>query len=100
MKTKLIPAVGTFKESEYPILNGKLKKVDSNEKEREELIIYGLKNFSHLIDLHCVFRLSYLAQKIKKYYSDEKAIFIADLMIVNSSYYSPYQKTPYGIIQP
>lgn len=81
--------------NKYPNYSGKLRITDENEKERESIIKSGLRDFHFLIENNTMFRLCYLGQKIKEYTTDEKAVFIADLMIVNSFYYSPFYKGIY-----
>lgn len=78
---------------QYPVLTGKLKEICSSQKEREELILSGLRDFNFLVEYNVEFRLCYLGQKIKEYTTDEKALLIADVMIVNSHYYMPYIKS-------
>lgn len=81
--------------NEYPSYSGKLRITDEDENERESIIKSGLRDFHFLIANDVIFRLCYLGQKIKEYTTDKKAIFIADLMIVNSFYYSPFYKGIY-----
>lgn len=83
----------TYSTEQYPVLEGKLKDICDSKKEREELILLGLKNFNFLVEFNTEFRLCYLGQKIKEYTTNKKALLIANVMIVNSYYYMPYIKS-------
>lgn len=83
----------TYTLDQYPVLEGLLKEICTSQKEREELILLGLKDFNFLAEYNVEFRLCYLGQLIKEYTSDNKALLIADVMIVMSHFYMPYIKS-------
>jgi len=83
----------TYTLDQYPVLEGLLKEICSSRKEREELINLGLSNFNFLVEYNVEFRLCYLGQKIKEYTTDNTALLIADVMIVNSAFYMPWIKS-------
>jgi len=91
MKTTVLKC--NYKFSEYPVLTDLHKKTDNNVQERESLIIHALNAYSFLIPNYTTFRLCYLGQKIKEYTSDKRSHFIADILIINSLYYSPFYKS-------
>lgn len=82
-----------------PELKGVLKQIDDDKIKRESLIKQGLNDFHFLIGENTLFRLGYLGEKIKSYTTDTKANLIADLMLVNSYFYSPFMKTKDNLYQ-
>lgn len=77
----------------YPVYSGILISTDTDRLEREEIIWYALKTYSFLLEKNRLYRLCYLAEKIRKFYDCESNLrnkLVADLLIVNSFYYCPF----------
>ena len=91
----LIPSL---EKSKYPVYKDRIRIVDEDEKERNSILWHGIKSFGFLIPTNVLFRISLLGQLIKEYTTDEKALFIADLMLVNGYYLSPFRKDHTGNI--
>jgi len=90
----LIPTDGVI----WPEYKGKLRIMDENEKDRQSILRHALNTFGFLMPNYTAWRISFLGEQIKKYTTDEKAHFIADMCLVNGQYLSPFVKHPTGRI--
>jgi len=84
----------------WPEYKGKLRVMDENEKDRIAILRHALNTFGFLMPDNTAWRISFLGEQIKKYTTDVKAHFVADMCLVNGQYLSPFIKHPsYGIKQ-
>ena len=49
----------TYTIEQYPVLTGKLKDICDSQKEREELILFGINSLNFLVEYNIEFRLCY-----------------------------------------
>jgi hypothetical protein len=85
----------------FPVMEGELLLLQDNRQESERIIRYALNTYGYLVGKGILFRLCYLAEKLREYYDcvdNPKNKRVADVLIINSFFYCPFYRGQDGAI--